>query len=188
MGIESDLGCCGFSSKPTTLPAVSNSATPKRCGSDPVEQRAAAPGAGLELRGHARQGIAAQDVVAQDHAEAVLAHEVAGQADGVGDAERAALVAVGQIQAEVAAVREQLHDVADAAPAEDDHDLTDAHARQRLEREVDHGPVVDRHEVLVRHQRQRVEARPGATGQNDTLHGILPPSRCTRLARWYCPG
>ena len=39
------------------------------------------------------------------------------------DAQRAALVAVRQVETEVAAVPEQLHDVADAPPAENDHHL-----------------------------------------------------------------
>ena len=72
MGIESLLGCCGFSSKPTTRPSASNSATPKRCGSgDPVEERAGSPRALLELGGHSGQVRAAQDVVAEDDAEGV---------------------------------------------------------------------------------------------------------------------
>ena len=159
MGIESLLGCCGFSSKPHDV------AGRVELG-DAEALRVRAPGRGgcrrprgpPRTRSPRRPGRAAQDVVTEDDAEAVLAHEVAGQADGMGDAQRAALVAVGEVQAEVVAVGEQLDDVADAAAAQDDHDLADAHARQRLEREVDHGPVVDRHEVLVGDLRQRVEA------------------------------
>ena len=50
----------------------------------------------------------------------------------MGDAQRAALVAVGQVETQLLAIGEQLHDVTDAAPAEDDHDLGDAHAREGL--------------------------------------------------------
>ena len=99
----------------------------------------------------------------------------------MGDAQRAALVAVGQVEAEVAPVGEQLDDVADAAAAQDDHDLADAHAGQGLEGEVDHGSVVDGHEVLVGDLRQRIEARARAPGQDDTLHDTLPTPRRTTL-------
>ena len=88
----------------------------------------------------------------------------------MGDAERAALVAVGQVEPEVGAVGEQLDDVADALAADDDHDLADAHAGQRLERVVDHRPVVDRQEVLVGDDRQREEAGRGAAGEDDAFH------------------
>ena len=73
-----------------------------------------------------------EDVVTQHHAEAVISNEVARKADGVGDAQRATLIAVGEVQAEVMPVGQQLYDVTDAAPAEDDHDLADAHSLERL--------------------------------------------------------
>ena len=72
---------------------------------DPVEQRAGAARPGLELGGDVGQRRAAQDVVAEDAAERVVADEVAGQPDGVGDPERARLVAVGQVEPERASRR-----------------------------------------------------------------------------------
>ena len=137
---------------------------------DLVEQRARAVRPALELGGDVGQGRAAQDVVAEDAAERVVAHEVAGQADGVGDPERAGLVAVGQVDPERRPVRQQLDDVADALAADDDHDLADAHPGERLDRVVDHRPVVDRQQVLVGDDRQRVEPRGRAAGEDDALH------------------
>ena len=74
-------------------------AEPLRVG-DLVEQRAGAERPGLEVGGHVGQRRPAQDVVAEDAAERVVADEVAGQPDGVGDAERARLVAIGQVDPE----------------------------------------------------------------------------------------
>ena len=136
----------------------------------PVEQRPGAVWTGLELGRDVGQRRAAQDVVAEHAAERVVADEVAGEADGVGDAERARLVAIGQVEPERGAVGEQLDDVADALAADDDHDLADAHPGQRLDRVVDHRPVVDRQQMLVGDDRQRVEPRRGPAGENDALH------------------
>ena len=52
---------------------------------DAVEERARAPRAVLELAAPCREGRAAQDVVAEDAAERVVADEVAGEPDRVGD-------------------------------------------------------------------------------------------------------
>ena len=137
---------------------------------DLVEQRAGPERAALELGGDAVERLAAQDVVAEDAAERVVADEVAGQPDGVGDAQRARLVAVGQVDAEGRAVRQQLDDVAHALATDDDHDLADAHPGERLDRVVDHRPVVDRQQVLVGDDRERVEPGRGAAGEDDALH------------------
>ena len=126
--------------------------------------------AGVELRGHVGEVAAAQDVVAEDAAERVVADEAAGEPDGVGDAQRPALVSIGQVEPEVGAVREQLHDVADALAPDDDHHLADAHAGEGLDRVVDHRPVVDGQQVLVGDDGQRVEPRRGPAGEDDALH------------------
>ena len=169
--MRSLLGWSGFSSKPMTRPSASSSATPNRSGiGDLVEQRARPVRPALELGGDVGQRRAAQDVVAEDAAERVVADEVAGQPDGVGDPERARLVAIGQVDAERGAVRQQLDDVADALAADDDHHLADAHPGERLDRVVDHRPVVDRQQVLVGDDRQRVEPRGGPAGEDDALH------------------
>ena len=84
--------------------------------------------------------------------------------------ERAALVAVRQVEPEVPPVAEQLDDVADALAADDDHHLADAHRRERLDRVVDHRPVVDRQQVLVGDDREREQPRRGPAGKDDALH------------------
>jgi hypothetical protein len=147
---------------------------------DLVQEGAGAARAGLELAGRVRQRRTEQDVVPEDAAESVVADEVAGQADGVGDALRPALIAVREIQPEVLAVRQQLHDVTDALAADDDHDFADAHAGQRRDRVVDHRPVVDRQQMLVGDDGQREEAGGRAARQHEAFHsdsgGILGQS------------
>ena len=101
---------------------------------------------------------------------AIVGDEVPREADRMGDAQRATLVAVGQVEAELVTIGQQLHDVADAAAAKDDHHLADAHLAQRLDRVIDHRPVVDRQQVLVRDTRQRSEARAVAAGEDQSLH------------------
>jgi hypothetical protein len=77
----------------------------------------------------------------------VVADEVA-PARCVGDAERARLVAAGQVEPEVRAVGSSSTTSPTPFPRRH-HDLADAHPRQRLDGVVDHRPVVDRQQVLV---------------------------------------
>ena len=137
---------------------------------DLVQQRAGAPRAAVEAAGRVLERPAAEDVVAEHDAEAVVADEVAGEPDGVRDAQRAALVAVREVEPEVPAVAQQLDDVADALAADDDHHLADAHARQRVERVVDHRPVVDRQQVLVGHDRERKQPGRRPAGKHEAFH------------------
>ena len=168
---EVALGLCRLLLEPDHVPGrvqLGHAEALRVC--DLVEHRPGAPRSGLELAGAVGQRRTEQDVVAEHAAEGVVADEVAGEADGVGDAERAALIAVRQIQSEMLAVGEQLDDVADALAADDDHDLTDAHAGKRGDGVVDHGPVVDRQKVLVGDDGQRKEASGGSACHHETLH------------------
>src|SRR3954447_19100966 len=78
---------------------------------DRIKQRSGSPRTVVKFVARVRQRAAAQDVVAQHDAEAVVRYEVPRQADGVRDPKGTALVSVRQIDAEVVAVREQLDDV-----------------------------------------------------------------------------
>ena len=92
----------------------------------------------------------------------------------MGDAQRAALVAIAQVKAEVLPVREQLYDIADTASAKDDHHLGDAHARECLQGEIDHRPVEDRQEMFVGDQRQWMQAGAVAACEDYAFHRHLP--------------
>ena len=149
----------------------------------PMKERARPPSSRFELARNPVELWPPQDVVAQDTAERVVAHEIPGEADGVGDTQSAALIAIRQIEAEVRAVGQQLDDVADALPADDDEHLLDAHPGQGLDRVVDHRPVVDRQEMLVGHDRERVEPGRRPPGKHDPLHEPRPfmaPQRNSR--------
>jgi hypothetical protein len=160
-----------------------------------VQHRPGSPRPGLELFGDLRQRGTEQHVVAEDAAECLVADEVAGQTDGVGDPQRSALISVCEIQPEVLAVREQLDHVTDALAADYDHDFPDPHARERGDRVVDHRPVVDRQQMLVGDDGERKEAGGRAARQHETLQhgsvGILGESvagsaraSSWRLVRW----
>jgi hypothetical protein len=84
----------------------------------------------------------------------------------MGDAEGAALVAVGQVEAEMFAIGEKLNHVTDALAADDNHDLPNAHTGQGGDREVDHRPVVYRQEVLVGDDGEWEEAGSCASRQD----------------------
>ena len=141
---------------------------------DPVEEGARAVRAGLELGGLGRQWLAQQDVVAKDAAERLVAHEIASQADRVGNPQGAVLVAIGQVQAEMRAIGQELHDIADTLAAHDHHHLADAHPGQGRDRVIDHRPVVDREQVLVGDNRQREQAGGGSAGEDDAFHRWKP--------------
>ncbi len=188
--MRSLFGTAGFSSKPTTAPVVVELGDPEalRVG-HPVEERPGAPRPGLELAGERLERRAVEDVVSQDAAERVVADEVPGEADRMGDPQRSALVAVRQAEPEVLSVAEELHDVTDALAADDDEDFADPHPGQRLERVVDHRPVVDREQVLVRHDGEREQPRRRAAGEDDPLHGVTSygrrVARGSGVAGWY---
>ena len=136
---------------------------------DFVQQRAGAPRPVLELPGGVGQRRTEQDVVAEDAAESVVADEVTGEADSVGDSERASLIPVREIEAEMLAVREELDHISDALAADDDHDLPNSHAGQRGDRVIDHRPVEDRQQMLVGDDREREKASGRAAREHETL-------------------
>src|SRR4051794_11294935 len=69
-----------------------------------MQKRTGTPRSLVKVARSSGKALAAQNVVAQDRTEAVAAHEVARQTDGVGDSLGAALITVGQVQAELGAV------------------------------------------------------------------------------------
>jgi hypothetical protein len=101
---------------------------------------------------------------------AVVPDEVAGEPDRVGDAERTALVAIGQVEPEVRAVASSSTTSPTLLPPTMTMTSRIAHRRERLDRVVDHRPVVDRQQVLVRDDRQREQAGRGPAGEDDALH------------------
>jgi glycosyltransferase involved in cell wall biosynthesis len=84
--------------------------------------------------------------------------------------ERSPLEPIREIQAELLAVPQELHDVANALAADDHHCLANSHPGQRLDRVVDHRAVVDGQEVLIRDHCEREQARRGPACEHKALH------------------
>ena len=92
--------------------------------------------------------VAVEDVVAQHEGGVVVADEVGADDEGLGEAVRAGLDGVLQVDAPLAAVAEQLLEARGVLRRGDDQDVADACQQQRGQRVVDHRLVVDRQQLL----------------------------------------
>ena len=108
-----------------------------------------------------------QHVIAEHDGDRAIAGEVSRQSDGVRNAERTSLVSVGEIESDLRAVVQQLQDVADRTPADNDHHLPTSHLLESREGVEDHRPIVDRQQMLVGNEGEREQARAAASCQND---------------------
>ena len=92
--------------------------------------------------------VAVEDVVAQDQGRVAVADEVRTDDEGLGEAVRARLDGVLQVDAPPATVTEQLLEARGVLRRGDDQDVADAGQQQRGQRVVDHRLVVDRQQLL----------------------------------------
>ncbi len=118
-------------------------------------------------------------------ADVVAADEVAADDEGLGQALGARLDGVAERMPELRAVAEQPLERRRVVGRGDDQDVADARQHQRRQRVVDHRLVVDRQQLLGDDAGERVEARPGAAGEDDALHGRVPsrPSSRSTISR-----
>ena len=86
--------------------------------------------------------------VAEDQGRVVVADEVGADDEGLGEAVRAGLHGVLQVDAPLAAVAQQLLEARGVLRRGDDQDVADAGQHQRGQRVVDHRLVVDRQQLL----------------------------------------
>ena len=86
---------------------------------------------------HVGQVVAEEDVVAEDQADRLAADELGADEERLGDALGLRLHRVGEPQAELRAVAEQLLDQRQVARRADDQDLADAGQHQHRQRVVD---------------------------------------------------
>ena len=124
-------------------------------------------GGAAQLRG---QIVAIEDVVAQDQGTGVRADEIAADDEGLGQALRARLDRVGQLDAPLPAVAQQGLESLAVLWSRDDEDLPYPRQHEGRQRIVDHRLVVDRQELLADGQGYRVEPGARAAGQDDALH------------------
>ena len=122
----------------------------------------------------AGQAVAVEDVVAQHQGARLAGDELLADGEGLGQAVRARLLGVGQVDAVARAVPEQALEVGQVGRGGDDQDVPDARQHEGGQRVVDHGLVVDRQQLLGGHERERVQARAGPAGEDDAFHNITP--------------
>ena len=120
----------------------------------------------------ARQAVAVEDVVAQHQGARLAGDELLADGEGLGQAVRARLLGVGQVDAVARAVPEQALEVGQVGRGGDDQDVPDTRKHEGGQRVVDHGLVVDRQQLLGGHERERVQAGAGPAGEDDAFHRI----------------
>lgn len=124
-------------------------------------------GGGLQ---HVAQALAVVDVVAEYQAYAVIADEIFADDEGLGEAVRAGLFCVVEVNAPLAAVAEQALEALLVFGGGDDEDIPDARQHEYGERVVDHGFVVYREELFGYASGDWVEAGAGAAGEDYSFH------------------
>ena len=115
--------------------------------------------------------VAVEDVVAEDEGRIVVADEVGADDEGLGEAVRAGLDGVLQVDAPLAAVAEQLLEARGVLRGGDDQDVPDAGQQQRGQRVVDHRLVVDRQQLLGYRQGGGMQPGAGAAGEDEAFAG-----------------
>ena len=118
----------------------------------------------------AAEAVAVEDVVAEHQRARLAGDELLADGEGLGQAVRARLLGVGQVDAVARAVPEQALEVGQVGRRGDDQDVPDARKHEGGQRVVDHGLVVDRQQLLGGHERERVQAGAGPAGEDDAFH------------------
>ena len=119
------------------------------------------------------EAVAVEDVVAEDHADAVVADEVLADEEGLGEAVRGGLLGIREADAVVGAVPEQAPEAREVLRRTDDQDVADSRQHQRTDGVIDHRLVVDRQQLLADAFRNRVETGAGAAGEYNAFHCLM---------------
>ena len=119
------------------------------------------------------EAVAVDDVVAEDHADAVVADEVLADEEGLGEAVRGGLLGVREADAVVGAVPEQAPEAREVLRRADDQDVADPRQHQRADGVIDHRLVVDRQQLFADAFRNRVETGAGAAGEYNAFHCLM---------------
>ena len=128
------------------------------------------PVAGLEAADQVADA-ALDDVVAQEHHEAIVAQEVLADLDGVGQAQRRLLRDEGDLDPPAAAVADRLADLARIViHAHHDADVVDAGIADRLDHPEEHRLVGHRDQLLGVGVGDGIEARAFTAAEDQTFH------------------
>ena len=120
---------------------------------------------------HIGPDAARYEVVAQVDDAPLVAHELPGEPQRLGDAARTLLVGVVEVlQTEVPAAPEQLEEGPGVVAAGDQHHLTHTRLDERPYRVEDHRHPPHGEQVLVYHPRQRLESTARPACQYHALH------------------
>ena len=163
---------------------ASSSATPKRWGSSTWARRIWAEGStgpSSPRRGAVARARCAskrptkspqvllEEVVPQVHHEVVVAQELPGYQDGVGQAQGRLLLEVGDLQAPFRPVPDRPLDLRRGVPDDDAH-LLDPGAGDRLQTVEEHRFVGHRHQLLGAGVSDGPQPRPRASRKDQGLH------------------
>ena len=102
------------------------------------------------------EGLAKEDVVAQNQAGRLAGDELLAQNEGLGNATGLRLFKIGQANAEAAAVTQQALILRQVVWRRDDGNLADACKHQHRQRIVNHRLVIDWQQLLADRQRRRI--------------------------------
>ena len=131
------------------------------------------PGVFHRLLQQLDKAVAVENVVAEDHADAVVADEVLADEEGLGEAVRGGLLGVREADAVIGAVPEQAPEAREVLRRADDQDVADPRQHQRADGVIDHRLVVDRQQLLADAFRNRVETGAGAAGEYNAFHCLM---------------
>lgn len=132
-----------------------------------------------------REARAVEDVVAQDEADAVLAHKLLADDEGLGQSVGTRLLGIAEAHTQLAAIAQQTAEARQVVGRGDDEDVADAGEHQRRDGIIDHRLVIYGDELLADALGDGVEAGAGSASQNDSFHVVfcLLKNTCARRAR-----
>jgi hypothetical protein len=128
----------------------------------------------LEALDDVRQRLV-EDVVTEVDDEVVVADEIAGTADRVGQPQRSTLEDVRDVDAERGAVTEKRLDRVAASVPQDDRDLRDPRLAHVFDGVLENGFVGDRDELFRSSVGDRPQARPAPAAEYDSFHRVPGP-------------
>ena len=110
-----------------------------------------------------------ENVVAQHQCGGLVTQEGLANQEGLGQAIRAGLDGVLQVEPPLAAVAQKLLEARRILRGADDEYVTHTRQHECAERVVDHGLVEDREKLLADGQRGRVQSGAGTAGEDDAF-------------------